>query len=67
MLNEECRFAPPADLATRANVTAEAPDSGLVASHLPLILDPERDDATVVGHLAKLMQSCINSGSTARC
>ncbi|MGW0737365.1 FMN-binding negative transcriptional regulator [Streptomyces sp. NPDC002851] len=36
-----------------ATLISHVPDSGLVASHLPLILDPERDDATVVGHLAK--------------
>ncbi|MEW1779500.1 FMN-binding negative transcriptional regulator [Streptomyces sp. NPDC086777] len=29
------------------------PDSGLVASHLPVVLDPERADATVLGHLAR--------------
>ncbi|HET6500574.1 MAG TPA: FMN-binding negative transcriptional regulator [Amycolatopsis sp.] len=29
------------------------PDDGLVVSHLPIILDPARADATVLGHLAR--------------
>ncbi|MEU0947510.1 FMN-binding negative transcriptional regulator [Streptomyces canus] len=36
-----------------ATLISFVPESGLVASHLPVILDPDRDDATVLGHLAR--------------
>jgi transcriptional regulator len=36
-----------------ATLVSFVPDAGLVVSHLPVILDPGRNDATVLGHLAK--------------
>lgn len=35
-----------------ATLVATGPD-GLVASHYPVLLDPDRDDLTVVGHVGK--------------
>lgn len=36
-----------------ATLISHVGKSGLVASHLPVILDPYREDVTVVGHMAK--------------
>jgi transcriptional regulator len=36
-----------------ATLVSDVPGGDLVVSHLPVILDPERDDATVLGHLAR--------------
>jgi transcriptional regulator len=36
-----------------ASLVSSVPGTGLVVSHLPIILDPSREDATVLGHLAR--------------
>ncbi|MBF9067064.1 FMN-binding negative transcriptional regulator [Streptacidiphilus fuscans] len=36
-----------------ATLVSAVPGEGPVVSHLPVILDPDRDDATVLGHLAR--------------
>ena len=37
-------------------------DDGLVASHYPVLLDPERDDLTVVGHVGKPDDQVLHLG-----
>jgi len=37
-------------------------DDGLVASHYPVLLDPERDDLTVVGHVGKPDDQILHLG-----
>ncbi|MYV49717.1 FMN-binding negative transcriptional regulator [Streptomyces sp. SID2888] len=36
-----------------ATLVSSVPRSGIIVSHLPVILDPERADVTVLGHLAR--------------
>ncbi|MEY9845537.1 FMN-binding negative transcriptional regulator [Streptacidiphilus sp. MAP5-3] len=36
-----------------ATLVSAVPDGAPVVSHVPVILDPDRDDATVLGHLAR--------------
>jgi transcriptional regulator len=37
-------------------------DDGLVASHYPVLLDPDRDDLTVVGHVGKPDDAVLHLG-----
>ncbi|MFE6994856.1 FMN-binding negative transcriptional regulator [Microbacterium sp. NPDC057659] len=46
-----------------ATLVATGPD-GLVASHYPVLLDPERDDLTVVGHVGKPDDHVLGLGET---
>jgi transcriptional regulator len=36
-----------------ATMVSATPGRGLVTSHLPVIIDPDRDDDTILGHLAR--------------
>jgi transcriptional regulator len=36
-----------------ATLVSPFPNGGLTVSHLPVVLDPDRDDSTVLGHLAR--------------
>ncbi|UJP11130.1 FMN-binding negative transcriptional regulator [Microbacterium sp. KUDC0406] len=46
-----------------ATVVATGAD-GLVASHYPVLLDPERDDLTVVGHVGRPDDQVLRLGET---
>ncbi|MDR2998347.1 MAG: FMN-binding negative transcriptional regulator [Microbacterium sp.] len=46
-----------------ATLVATGPD-GLVASHYPVLLDPDREDLTVVGHVGKPDDHVLNLGET---
>lgn len=37
-----------------ATIVSDGTGQGPVVSHLPVVLDPERDDATLLGHLARV-------------
>ncbi|WP_298866930.1 FMN-binding negative transcriptional regulator [uncultured Microbacterium sp.] len=58
------------DLAELRRVIAQNPwatliatgDDGLVASHYPVLLDPDRDDLTVVGHVGKPDDAVLHLG-----
>ncbi|MFE6733711.1 FMN-binding negative transcriptional regulator [Microbacterium sp. NPDC057650] len=46
-----------------ATLVATGPD-GLVASHYPVLLDPDREDLTVVGHVGKPDDQVLGLGET---
>ncbi|MFC4139298.1 MULTISPECIES: FMN-binding negative transcriptional regulator [unclassified Microbacterium] len=46
-----------------ATLVASGPD-GLVASHYPVLLDPDREDLTVVGHVGKPDDHVLGLGET---
>lgn len=58
------------DIAELRRVIAQNPwatavatgDDGLVASHYPVLLDPDRDDLTVVGHVGKPDDQVLHLG-----
>jgi len=58
------------DIAELRRVISQSPwatlvatgDDGLVASHYPVLLDPERDDLTVVGHVGKPDDQVLHLG-----
>jgi transcriptional regulator len=58
------------DIAELRRVIAQNPwatliatgDDGLVASHYPVLLDPDRDDLTVVGHVGKPDDAVLHLG-----